>query len=207
MHTLKLTLSALTALALTTAAQTALGQATINSIKADRAEAQLEGGRAAIKFTIDGDSPQESNCGVIVEYSGIDASDNRKINNRDGLFPRVIEHVFTRPGTYDVKAKGGRVTNILGCSGEATVKVVISEPPKPAPAVGSTRPGTAAATAKLPAACHEGWTISQTRADKKSGAYTCKPKRKSTRTAPERRVECPEGLSYFEKGATYGCSK
>lgn len=204
MHALKLTFSALAALALAAAAQTALAQATINSIKADRTEAQLEGGRATIKFTIDGDSPQDSNCGLIVEYSGIDASDNRKINNRDGLFPRTIEHAFTRPGSYDVKAKGGKVTNIFGCSGEATVKVVISEPPKPP--VGSTKPGTAAATAKLPAACHEGWTITQTKADKKIGAYTCKPK-KGTVKAPEKRVECPAGLAYFEKGATFGCSK
>ena len=199
MNALKTTISALGALTLAAAAQTALAQATINSIKADRTEAQLEGGRAAIKFTVDGDSPENSNCGLIVEYSGIDTLDNRKINSKDGLFPKVVEHTFTRAGSYDVKAKGGKVTSSFGCSGEATVKVVISDPPKPAAAA-------AKAGAKLPPACHEGWTISQTKADKKSGAYTCKPK-KGVLKAPEKRAECPPGLSYFEKGATFGCSK
>ena len=205
MQALKTTLSALAALMLAAAAQTVLAQATINSIKADRTEAQLEGGQAVIKFTVDGDSPENSNCGLIVQYSGIDTSDNRKINNKDGLFPKVIEHTFTRAGSYDVKAKGGRVTTTLGCSGEATVKVVISDAPKPL--VREGRRGAAEARAKLPPACHEGWTISQTKADKKSGSYTCKPRRKGTVKAPEQRVECPEGLTYFEKGATFGCSK
>jgi len=58
-----------------------------------------------IRFTVDGDSPDNSNCGLIVQYSGIDTSDNRKINNKDGLFPKVIEHAFTRAGSYDVKAR------------------------------------------------------------------------------------------------------
>ena len=204
MNSLKTTLSVLGALTLAAATQTALAQATINSIKADRTAAVLEGGKAAIKFTVDGDSPENSNCGLIVEYSGIDTPDNRKINNQDGLFPRVVEHTFTRAGSYDVKAKGGKVTTSFGCSGEAKVKVVISEPPKPAAA--AAKSGSSGASAKVPVACHEGWTISQTKADKKSGAYTCKPK-KGVLTAPEKRVECPAGLSYFEKGATFGCSK
>lgn len=204
MQALKTTLSALAALTLAAAAQTALAQATIKSITADRTEAQLDGGRAVIKFTVDGDSPENSNCGLIVQYSGIDTSDNRKINNKDGLFPKVIEHAFTRAGSYDVKAKGGRVTSTLGCSGEATVRVVISEAPKPLAGEGRRR--AAEAKTKLPPSCHKGWTISQTKADKKSGSYTCKPK-KGTTKPPEQRVECPEGLSYFEKGATFGCSK
>ncbi len=202
MHALKITLSTFASLVLAAAAQTALAQATIQSIKADRTEAQLEGGRAVISFTVEGDSPAASNCGLIIEYSGIDTPDNRKINNKDGLFPKVVEHTFTRAGSYDVKAKGGKVGSTFGCFGQATVTVVTSDAPKP---IGMTRkPGTAAA--KLPAACHQGWTISQTKADKKIGAYTCKPK-KGVQKAPEQRVECPDGLTYFEKGATFGCSK
>lgn len=37
------------------------------------------------------------------------------------------------------------------------------------------------------------------------GAFTRKP-RTSDMQAPEKRIECPAGLTYFEKGATYGCS-
>ncbi len=204
MQALKTTLSALAALTLAAAAQTALAQATIKSITADRTEAQLDGGQAVIRFTVDGDSPENSNCGLLVQYSGIDTSDNRKINNKDGLFPKVIEHAFNRAGSYDVKAKGGRVTTTLGCSGEATVRVVISDAQQARAREG--RRGAAETRAKLPPACHKGWTISQTKADKKNGSYTCKP-RKGTLKPPEQRVECPDGLSYFEKGATFGCSK
>lgn len=204
MQALKTTLSALAALTLAAAAQTALAQATIKSITADRTEAQLDGGQAVIRFTVDGDSPENSNCGLIVQYSGIDTSDNRKINNKDGLFPKVIEHAFNRAGSYDVKAKGGRVTTTLGCSGEATVRVVISDAQQARAREG--RRGAAETRAKLPPACHKGWTISQTKADKRNGSYTCKP-RKGTLKPPEQRVECPDGLTYFEKGATFGCSK
>ena len=204
MQALKTTLSALAALTLAAAAQTALAQATIKSITADRTEAQLDGGQAVIRFTVDGDSPENSNCGLIVQYSGIDTSDTRKINNKDGLFPKVIEHAFNRAGSYDVKAKGGRVTTTLGCSGEATVRVVISDAQQARAREG--RRGAAETRAKLPPACHKGWTISQTKADKRNGSYTCKP-RKGTLKPPEQRVECPDGLTYFEKGATFGCSK
>ena len=204
MQALKTTLSALAALTLAAAAQTALAQATIKSITADRTEAQLDGGQAVFRFTVDGDSPENSNCGLIVQYSGIDTSDNRKINNKDGLFPKVIEHAFNRAGSYDVKAKGGRVTTTLGCSGEATVRVVISDAQQARAREG--RRGAAETRAKLPPACHKGWTISQTKADKRNGSYTCKP-RKGTLKPPEQRVECPDGLTYFEKGATFGCSK
>ena len=89
MQALKTTLSALAALMLAAAAQTVLAQATINSIKADRTEAQLEGGQAVIKFTVDGDSPENSNCGLIVQYSGIDTSDNRKIKEKED-FPDIL---------------------------------------------------------------------------------------------------------------------
>lgn len=204
MHALKLSMSALGALLLAVAAQTALAQATIKSLKADRTEAQLEGGRAVINFTVEGDSPETSNCGLIIEYSGIDTPDNRKINNRDGLFPKAVEHSFTRAGTYEVKAKGGKVGPIFGCSGQATLKVVINDAPKAAAAV--AKPGASSTAAATPASCQEGWKISQTKADKKIGAYTCKPK-KGVVKAPEKRTECPAGLTYFEKGATFGCSK
>jgi hypothetical protein len=204
MQTLRTTLRVLGALTLAAAAQAALANATIKNIKADRTEAVLDGGQAVIKFTVDGDSPEDTNCGLIIEYGGSDTPDNRKLNSKDGLFPKVVEHSFTRAGTYEVKAKGGKVAATFGCSGQSMVKVVISEAPKPV--AGAARPGAARASAKIPATCREGWTISQTKADRKSGAYTCKPK-KGVLKAPEQRAECPAGLTYFEKGATFGCSK
>ena len=155
MRALKLSVSALGALFFAVAAQTALAQATIKILKADRTEAQLESGKANMKFTVEGDSPETSNCGLIIEYSGIDTPDNRKINNRDGLFPKVVEHSFARAGTYDVKAKGGKVGPIFGCSGEATLRVVINDAPKAAAA----KPGAAGTAAGPAAACPKGWTI------------------------------------------------
>jgi hypothetical protein len=86
-------------------AQAAQAQATIKSITADRTQVMLVDGKATIRFTVDGDAPENSNCGMIIDYSGIDASDNRKINRNDGLLPKVVERVFTRAGAYDVKAR------------------------------------------------------------------------------------------------------
>ncbi len=201
---LKAALTALAALTLAVAAQTATAQARINSITADRTEAVLEGGRAVIKFTVDGDAPENSNCGIYIEYSGTDTPDNRKLSSKDGLFPKVIEHSFTRAGTYNVEVRGRKVGATLGCFGEATVKIAIREAPKAAAA--KAHAAEAGAGAKPAPVCGEGWNLVQTKAGKKTGSYTCKPK-KGVVKAPEKRAECPAGLVYFEKGATFGCSK
>ena len=200
---LKAALTALAALALAVAAPTATAQARIDSITADRTEAVLEGGRAVIKFTVDGDAPENSNCGIYIEYSGTDTPDNRKLSSKDGLFPKVFEHSFTRAGTYDVEVRGRKVGGTLGCFGEAKVKIVIREAPKAAAAKAHAASTTSAKPAPV---CGKGWNLVQTKADKKAGAYTCKPK-KGVLKAPETRTECPAGLIYFEKGATFGCSK
>src|SRR5450759_1705505 len=120
----------------------------------------LVDGKATIRFTVDGDAPENSNCGMIIDYSGIDASDNRKINRNDGLLPRVVERVFTRAGAYDVKARGGRVGGTLACSGRTMVQIVVTEPPKSA---GMPQPAAMSASA-----CYRGWLFSQTRADRKA---------------------------------------
>lgn len=201
---MKTVLTALAALMFAIAAQSATAQARINSITADRTEAVLEGGRAVVKFTVDGDAPENSNCGIYIEYSGTDTPDNRKLSSKDGLFPKVIEHSFTRAGTYNVEVRGRKVGATLGCFGEATVKIVIREAPKAAAA--KAHAATAGSGTKPAPVCGEGWYLVQTKAGKKTGAYTCKPK-KGVLKAPETRAECPAGLTYFEKGATFGCSK
>jgi hypothetical protein len=151
----------------------AQAQATIKSITADRTQVMLVDGKATIRFTVDGDAPENSNCGMIIDYSGIDASDNRKINRNDGLLPNVVERVFTRTGAYDVKARGGRVAGTLACSGTAMVQIVVTEP-----ATSAAVPPSAAMSAS---ACYRGWRFSQSRADRKSGAFTCKPRRSDCR--------------------------
>jgi len=177
--------------------QAAHAQATIKSISADQTRVMLVDGKATIRFTVNGEAPEHSNCGIIIDYSGVDTPDNRKINNSDGLLPKVVEHVFVRPGAYDVKARGGRVGGTLGCSGRAMVQIVVTEP---TPSAAMPRPEVMSATA-----CYQGWRFSQSSADRKIGAFTCKPRR-SDMQAPEKRIECPANLVYFEKGATYGCA-
>ena len=204
MRILSRVLAVMTGAVLGFGAQAALAQATIKKISADRTRVMLVDGKATIRFTVEGDAPDNSNCGMIIEYSGIDTPDNRKINSSDGLLPKVVERVFTRAGAYDVQARGGRVAGTLGCSGRAMVQVLVSAPP----ATAAVAPPVAAMprqAAMGPSACYQGWRFSQSRTEKKSGAFTCKPK-KSGMQAPEKRLECPADLTYFEKGATYGCS-
>ena len=180
-------------------AQAVFAQATIKSVTAEPNRAVLVDGKATIRLTVDGDAPENSNCGIIIDYSG-DTSDNRKINKKDGLLPRVVEHVFTRAGVYEIKARGGRVASTLACNGKATAQVIVTDSPKAA-----AMPAPGAPAAMSATGCYRGWRYSQSKADKKSGAFTCKPRRTGMQ-APEKRIECPAGLTYFEKGATYGCS-
>ena len=204
MNTLNRVVAAVILAALGGGAQSAFAQATIKSISADRPRVVLQDGKATIRFTVDGDARENSNCGLIISYSGIDSPDNRKINANDGMLPKVVERVFTRAGAYDVRAKGGRVGSTMGCSGEAMVQIVVLDPEKPAVAVAPPLPA-AGQYAAGDRACYRGWRFSQRAVDKKTGAFTCTPRRKGMQ-APEKRIECPAGLDYFEKGATYGCS-
>jgi hypothetical protein len=190
--------AALTLLLGCVVSSSAIAAAKIEKIEPAAPTATMEGGRATVKFTITGSADSRDNCGFWIEYGDGDSPDTRVLNSADGLFPRVMEHSFARPGTYTVKIKGQRVKTTLGCLGEASTVVNVVAPA--AAKAGDTKAGAAAVAVAAPS-CPDGWQVQAKSVDKKSGAFACGPK------MPDKKLECGKGLSYYETAAVVGCRK
>lgn len=180
----------------TVVSTSAIAAAKIEKIEPAAPTATLEGGKATVKFTVTGSADSRDNCGFWIEYGDGDSPDTRILNSAEGLFPRVMEHSFGRPGTYTVKIKGQRVKTTLGCLGEASTVVNVV-----APAGAKAADAKAAVAAVAAPSCPDGWQVQGRSVDKKSGAFACGPK------MPEKKVECGKGLSYYETAAVVGCRK
>lgn len=166
----------------------------INKIEASPANPVLEGGKAIVKFTVSGSAEDSDSCGLWVDYGDGSNPDTRIVNKSEGLFPRVFEHTFTKPGGYSVKAKGQRVKQTFGCGGDADTFVTVS-PPGGAKGAASPKPAAAAP------ACPEGWQLVANSVRQRTGEFSCSPK------APAAKIDCGPGLAYYEKGGTIGCRR
>jgi len=178
----------------------AWGFTKITRIEPGAPSATLDGGKANVKFTVSGEAEESDMCGIYVSYGDGLAPDTRIVSKKDGMFPRVFEHSFTRPGQYTVTVKGERVKTTFGCSGEASTTVNIVAP---AAAAEKAAQGTKAAKAVAVAAatCPEAWELVSRSVNKSTGAFSCAPKK------PAKPINCGPGLAYFEKGGVIGCRK
>ena len=179
----------------------AIAAAKIEKIEAPSPTVTMEGGKATVKFTVGGSSDDRDNCGYWVDYGDGSNPDTRILSKSDGLFPRVMEHTFTKAGSFTVKVTGQRVKVTLGCNGEASSVINVVAP---AAAAGAAKAALAAkAVAAAPAAptCPDGWMVQAKSVDKKTGAFACGPK------MPEKKMECGAALAYYETVAAVGCRK
>jgi plastocyanin len=144
-----------------------------------------------VKLKLNGDF-DGTQCGLTISFS--DGQKQQRVRLRDKeKFPLDISTKFDKPGTYKVTAEGGVVGSALSCLGKAEATVVVAAP---AP-VAAAAPAAAAAAAP---ACPTGYALVQASV-KKTGEFTCAPKK------PETKIACPTGLRYFEQGANVGCRK
>ena len=169
---------------------------TITKIEPSTASAVLEGGKVTVKFTVTGTAEASDSCGIVVNYGDGDSPDTRVISKSDGLFPRVFEHTFNKPGGFSVQAKGERVKTTFGCAGGADTFVTVTAPAS-APAAGSRR----GAAAQAAAACPDGWQVAANSVNRRTGEFACSPK------PPAARMECGPGMAYYDKAGMIGCRK
>lgn len=167
----------------------------INKIEASPANPVLEGGKALVKFTVTGSAEDSDSCGLWIDYGDGSNPDTRIVNKSEGLFPRVFEHTFTKPGGYSVKAKGQRVKQTFGCGGDANTLVTVMPQAGVKKGAESTRPAAAAPV------CPDGWQLVANSVRQRTGEFSCSPK------APAAKINCGPGLAYYEKGGTIGCRK
>lgn len=145
-----------------------------------------------------------ANCGLRVEF-GDGGVEDSAVAGPGGQFPRSFTRVYAQPGSYTVRAAGRPFGDLLPCGGSASVTINVSAAPAAPAAAGPA--GAPPAPPPTPGArpviqefslCPAGWTQSGDTA--KDGSFTCLP-------AKPRKLECPEGLVYFEKAGTMGCRR
>jgi hypothetical protein len=145
----------------------------------------------AVKITISAKDPSEGVCGLDVWWGDGKRDKPRKMGGKHEVFPLTLEHTYSKPGTYTIKANGKRADSYLGCVGEATAKLTVEA-------------AAAAASAPMKAACPTDWVLKGKAA--KDGSYTCTPKAKGV-AKPEKPMDCPAGTSYFMSSKAVGCEK
>ena len=184
-------------------ATTAFAAARIEKVEPSSPSVNLEGGKAVVKFTIGGTADGNDNCGFWVDYGDGGSPDTRILSKSDGLFPRTLEHTFSKAGSFTVQVKGQRVKTTLGCNGEASAVVNVVAPAAASKAgKAEAAKGAAAQQAAVAApACPEGWQLQEKSVDKRTGAFACAPK------MPEKKLECGPGLSYYQSASAVGCRK
>jgi hypothetical protein len=146
----------------------------------------LVDGKASVRFLVDGQINDDSDCGLWIEYGDQGSPDTRVVGRKEGMLPREFEHTFGAPGQYTVTAKGQRVKQTSACNGAASTRVTVLEERQ--------RPRRAAA-----ASCPEGWQLRDGSFNRETGAFTCTP------AYPSQRIDCGPGLHYFESGDQIGC--
>lgn len=166
--------------------------ADITMIQPSASTVALEGGKAVVRFNVSGTAASQDHCGYFVDYGDGAAGDSRVIDRENGQFSRPHERTFSRPGTYTVRASGKRVKTTLGCDGTASATITVLA--APAPSRAERRADRRAAVY----ACPEGWMLNERSVNRDTGAYNCVPK-------PVAKIECAEGLRYFERDGIIGC--
>lgn len=179
------TLSAFTACAIAFAPAVFAG-GTITAIAPGADQVTLKDGKATVRFMVSGQGDDSGDCGMHVNYGDGDSPDTRTIGRQGGSFPREFVHTFTRAGQFAVNARGERVKQTFGCSGDASTTVNIVEESR----------GRWRASAQ---SCPAGWSLKDRSFDRETGAFSC------VADLPEQRIECGPGLRYFEAEGLVGC--
>jgi hypothetical protein len=144
-----------------------------------------------VKITISAEGEAPTFCGMEVNFG--DGSEKRKvkIGSADVKFPVTIAKTYDKPGTYNIKADGQKITTHLKCLGKATTQLVVEAPP--------------AAAKPAAAECPQGYKM--TGKAGKAGDFTCKGGKGAM--APAKPMMCAAGLEYFanDKSQQLGCRK
>lgn len=159
----------------------AASAADISLIQPSATSITLQGGKAAVNFTVSGNARTGDRCGYFVEYGDGNAGDSRAIERTNGPFTRPHQRIFVAPGTYTVQASGRNHKTAAACDGTASTVVTV-----------------VAAAQWTPPACPEGWMLNERSVNRRTGAFNCTAK-------PAQALVCGDGLRYYERDGIIGC--
>jgi hypothetical protein len=159
----------------------------IGNIKLEPAGAKVG---QAVKVTVDADGDAPAFCGMGLDFGDGEVRD-LKIEANDGGLPRTESKTYAKPGNYTIKAFGKKVTTHLPCKGKSEARLAVAGA---APAAEPKAVGPA---------CPAGYKM-QGKVGK-AGNFTCKAGKGAK--APEKMLECANGLEYFQSKSSLGCRK
>jgi hypothetical protein len=146
----------------------------------------------AVQITIDAQNAVDGMCGLDLNWGDGNREPPKKVGGNHKPFPLTLQHTYSKPGTYEIKADGKRAETYLGCLGKVKYMITVEA-------------ATAAvAAAPMKTSCPTDWALKGKAA--KDGSYTCAPKKKGA-AQPEKPVDCPAGTSYFMSSKALGCEK
>lgn len=172
--------------AITLAFAPAAWAATITTITPHADRVVLVDGKATVRFTVSGQTNEDTDCGMWIEYGDKGSPDTRIIGRSTGHLPREFDHSFGTAGQFTVTARGQRVKQTFGCSGDASTVVTVVE----------ERQSRRRAAAE---SCPDGWMLREGSFNRQTGAFTCTP------AYPAQQMDCGPGLRYFESDKQIGC--
>jgi hypothetical protein len=155
----------------------------------------VAGGQA--KVTVEGED--EGICALRVEYGNGEVDVVRMQKDKDN-FPRTFVHIYNKPGTYTVVAKGGRDGMILGCVANLTTTLVVTAPPPP-----MNRPPMDPPQARIRPACPDGFVLNPASVNRRTGAFSCSARKGAQ--LPQSGLPCPPNTAYYTntQGTLLGC--
>jgi hypothetical protein len=153
----------------------------------------------AVKITANIDVISGNYCGFVIGFG--DGATQDGVSDRSHAMPFVVEHTYTKPGSYHVTLGGRNVENHPNCGGqEHAVDITVAEGDKPVKA-NTTAPVASPATATCPA----GWKLDAKSKNAKTGAFRCKAQ--PSTPAPAAALACQGSLSFYHdaKKGEIGC--
>ncbi|MBK8523788.1 MAG: PKD domain-containing protein [Betaproteobacteria bacterium] len=159
---------------------------TIDKITATPSQAKVG---EPVTITIEASDAEGGMCGLDLNWGDGNRMPPKKVGGNHKNFPLTLQHTYTKPGTYEIKADGKRAETYLGCMGKAKLMLTVE--------------GAAAAAGGKPA-CPADWKLKGKAA--KDGSFTCAPSKKGA-AKPEKELTCPAGTSYFFSSKSLGCEK
>lgn len=182
------------------AVSTGVGAQTIAGLTLDKAQVQTG---QSVKATVKFDTTEQPSCGLRFYWGDGVTQDIKVVEAKQN--PLVLEHTYTKPGTYALMAEGKKVTSHLKCLGanaRASLTVVADAATAP---TASASAGKTVQQAASTSPCPQGWALQAKSVNKKTGAFTCTAK--AGTALPEKKLSCTGDAGYFEnaKKGQLGC--
>jgi len=149
-------------------------------------------------------------CGFVVGFG--DGTSQDGVSDSSTKVPLVVQHTYTKPGTYHITLGGRNVQNHPNCAGpERAVDITVAGVDMPAAKPAAMAPAAAPKATAAPVAptaatvCPAGWKLVAKSFKAKTGAFSCAAK--PGMALPAAKPSCQGDLTYFEnaKKGQLGC--